>query len=149
MKPNRVRPLALAVILDAGRIFVAEGRDEITDQTFYRPLGGKIELGERSAATVARELREEIGAELTDLHYLGTLENIFTYNGRQGHEIVLLHRAAFVDRGFYTRESVAALEDDGALNFVARWVALDEFRRGRFPLYPDGLLALLEQHGLA
>lgn len=144
MKTGRVRALALAVIIHDDRIFVAEGHDPQTNIIFYRPLGGGIELGEPSRQTVMREINEEIGAELTDLHYLGTLENIFHYNGKLGHEIVLLHRAAFADPAFYERSSVAAY-DDGDLNFIAVWKPLDDFRRGLAPLYPDGLLALIER----
>lgn len=144
MKPGRVRALALAVIVHDDRIFVAEGHDPQTGTTFYRPLGGGIELGETSQQTVVRELREEIGAELCDLRYLGTLENIFHYNGQLGHEIVLLHRAAFTDPAWHQRASVAAY-DDGDLNFIAVWKPLDDFRRGLAPLYPDGLLALIDR----
>ena len=143
MKPGRVRALALAVIIHDDRIFVAEGRDAQTGAVFYRPLGGGIELGELSRQTVVREIAEEIGAELTDLRYLGALENIFTYNGQLGHEIVLLHRASFADASFYARTSVAAY-DDGDLNFIAVWKPLDDFRRSQAMLYPDGLLQLID-----
>lgn len=144
MKPGRVRALALAVIINDDRIFVAEGHDQLSGTTFYRPLGGGIELGEPSQQTVAREIAEEIGAELTDLQYLGTLENIFRYNGQLGHEIVLLHRAAFADPAWYGRDKVAAY-DDGDLNFIAVWKPLDDFRRGLAPLYPEGLLDLIDR----
>lgn len=144
MKPGRVRALALAVIIDNDRIFVAEGHDQQSGGTFYRPLGGGIKLGEPSQQTVAREIAEEIGAELRDLHYLGTLENIFSYNGQLGHEIVLLHRAAFADPAWYGRDKIAAYED-GDLNFIAVWKPLDDFRRGLAALYPDGLLDLIDR----
>lgn len=144
MKPGKVRALALAVIVNRDRIFVALGHDQHSGDTFYRPLGGGIKLGEPSSATVVREIREEIGAELTDLHYLGLLENIFTYNGRLGHEIVLLHRAAFADPAWYARDNVPSY-DDGDLNFIALWKPLDDFRRGLAPLYPIGLLDLIDR----
>lgn len=144
MKPGRVRALALAVIIDRDRIFVAEGHDQISGATFYRPLGGGIELGEPSQQTVVREFAEEIGAALTDLRYLGVLENIFTYNGQLGHEIVLVHRAAFADPAWYERDRIAAYED-GDLNFIAVWKPLYDFRRGLAPLYPEGLLDLIER----
>ena len=54
----------------------------IKDETFYRPIGGRIEFGERGAETVAREIREEINAEVANLVYLGALENIFTYESK-------------------------------------------------------------------
>jgi hypothetical protein len=46
MKPNTVRPIAIAIIRRGERIFVAEGTDDVTEETFYRPLGGLVEFGE-------------------------------------------------------------------------------------------------------
>lgn len=81
MKPGKVRPLAICVFRDGDHILAAQGFDEVKGQTFYRPLGGKIEFGERGAETVVREVMEEIGEVVMDVKYLGTLENIFTYAG--------------------------------------------------------------------
>jgi len=83
MKPQKIRPLAICVFRHEDRILVAEGRDEIKDETFYRPLGGAIEFGEYARDTLVRELREEIGAEIGDLQYLGALENVFAYMGNK------------------------------------------------------------------
>ncbi|MGH2403262.1 MAG: NUDIX domain-containing protein [bacterium] len=81
MKSNTIRPLAICVFRDGENILVAEGTDDIKGETFYRPLGGAIEFGEYARDTLVREMREEIGAEITDLRYLGALENVFTYMG--------------------------------------------------------------------
>lgn len=142
MQKGKVRAIALAVILNQGSIFVFEGYDTLEDQTFYRPLGGTIEFGEHSAQTVTRELREEIGAGLTDLKYLGTVENIFTYNGQMGHEIALVYQAAFADPALYATPEMTGREDSGA-PFKALWKPLADFQPGGPPLYPDGLLDLL------
>lgn len=145
MKPNTIRPLAICVFRHGDRILVAEGRDDIKDQTFYRPLGGAIEFGEFARDTLIRELREEIGAEISDLQYLGALENVFTYMGERGHEIVLVFDGALVDRSFYEKERIAGNED--ALGpLVATWKPLSFFDAGP-PLYPDGLAALLKGAG--
>jgi len=142
MKPQKIRPLAICVFRHEDRILVAEGRDEIKDETFYRPLGGAIEFGEYARDTLVRELREEIGAEIGDLQYLGALENVFTYMGEQGHEIVLVFDGAFVDRAFYRQERIDGNED-GLGAFVAMWKPLSFFEPGP-PLYPDGLIDLLK-----
>jgi 8-oxo-dGTP pyrophosphatase MutT (NUDIX family) len=145
VKPGKVRPLAICVFQHNNRIFVSEGYDEVKRETFYRPLGGRIEFGEYSHQTIVRELREEIGAEVANLRYLGTLENIFTYNGKPGHEIVLVYDGEFVDNSLYEREVVMGNEADedtfGAMKVV--WRSRDFFRRGAAPLYPTGLLELL------
>jgi ADP-ribose pyrophosphatase YjhB (NUDIX family) len=149
MKPGKIRPLAICVFRREDRILVAEGYDKTKRQTFYRPLGGRIEFGERAADTVARELREEIQQDVRDLRYLGTLENIFTYEGLAGHEIVLVYDGVFVDESVYTRAAIEGTEAEDILQplFTAYWKPLAFFRGGAAPLYPDGLLTLLETNG--
>jgi 8-oxo-dGTP pyrophosphatase MutT (NUDIX family) len=144
MKTGKVRPLAICIFRRGDRILAAEGYDSVKGETFYRPLGGRIEFGEYGYQTVARELREEIGAEVKNLRYLGTLENIFIYNGQPGHEIVLVYDGDLVDEALYQCETILGHEagagDDG---FTAVWKTLDFFEQGKAPLYPAGLLELL------
>jgi 8-oxo-dGTP pyrophosphatase MutT (NUDIX family) len=146
MKPGKIRPLAICVFRHRDRIFAAEGYDSLKGETFYRPLGGRIEFGEYGHQTVARELREEMGAEVVNLRYLGALENIFTYNGQPGHEIVLVYDGEFVNRAMYERESVMGFEDDEG-DIKAVWKSLAFFEHGEAPLYPHGLLELLMKVG--
>jgi ADP-ribose pyrophosphatase YjhB (NUDIX family) len=92
---------------------------------------------------VAREIREELGAEIADIRFLGVIENIFTYAGSKGHEIMLFYSARLVEERFYMQESVLGHDDDG--EFVARWVSLDAARRATAePVYPEGLVDLIE-----
>ena len=141
-KKKRIRPLALCVIWRDDSIFVAEGYDEVKQETFYRPLGGAIEFGEYGQQTIGRELQEEIQAAVNQIHYLGTLESIFSYNGQPGHEIALIYEAVFIDPDLYSWEEIDGYEDDELL-FAARWMPLNFFREGKAPLYPAGLLDLL------
>ena len=138
---NQIRPLAICVFSRDGRILAAEGFDPLKQETFYRPLGGGIEFGETGAETVRRELREEIGAEVAEVHYLGALENIFTFNGQPGHEIVLVYDGRLTDESLYTQSEIHG-QDNETLKFVAVWKSLDEFGP-EAPLYPDGLVELL------
>ncbi len=146
MQPNIIRPIAICVFQNNGRILAAEGVDPLKGQVFYRPPGGAIEFGEHSAATIARELSEELGAAVVDLRYLGALENIFTYNGQTGHEIVMVYDGAFADRSLYDRAVVNGVEDSG-LSFRAVWVNLaDCADPAAPPVYPTGLLELLAKN---
>jgi 8-oxo-dGTP pyrophosphatase MutT (NUDIX family) len=142
MKPNVIRPIAICVFCHDGRILAAEGYDPKKGQAFYRPLGGSIEFGEYSAATIERELTEELGATVVDLRYLGALENVFTYDGQTGHEIVMVYDGAFADRSFYERPVINGVEDSG-LAFRAVWVELAGRGPSAPPIYPTGLLELL------
>jgi 8-oxo-dGTP pyrophosphatase MutT (NUDIX family) len=141
-----VRPIALAVIQRKrdGALLVFEGYDPHSEKTFYRPLGGTIEFGEAGIQTVQRELYEETGLRLQDVHYVATVENIFTYNGQTGHEIVLLYRAHLSDAvaQVYEQEEIPVVEDSGQ-RYTARWMPLNRFGPGGPPLYPTGLLELL------
>jgi 8-oxo-dGTP pyrophosphatase MutT (NUDIX family) len=145
VKPGKVRPLAICVFRRGERILAAEGYDSARGETFYRPLGGRIEFGEYSHQTVAREVREEIGAEVKNLRYLGTLENVFTYNGQPGHEIVLVYDGDLVDEALYERETITGHEGGEGVDeaFTAMWKTLDFFKQREAPLYPSGLLELL------
>ena len=142
---NQIRPLAICVFRNRDRILVAEGYDPIKGETFYRPLGGGIEFGERSEEAICRELMEEIGVELMQdtLKYLGAVENIFTFNGSPGHEIVLIYDGALEDSGLYDQAVILGKEANGE-EIRAMWKNLDDFRAGKSTLYPDGLLEMLE-----
>lgn len=143
MKKNKIRPLAICVFRNNDRILVAEGYDPVKKQSFYRPLGGGIEFGEYSEQTIRRELMEEIGAEVRELKYLGTLENVFVFNGRPGHEIVQVYDGVLIDSGLYEQAVIEGNEADVDESFKAVWKSLDEFGEEKSILYPTGLLALL------
>ena len=106
--PERIRALAICIFRRGNDILVIEAVDSVKGETFYRPLGGGIEFGETSAAAAAREVREEVGAEISELRYLGTLENLFIYEGTPGHEIVQVHEGRFVDGAFYAASDARA-----------------------------------------
>lgn len=141
MNGKSVRPLALCVFRKNDSILVGEGHDRVKKETFYRPLGGAIEVGEYARETVVREIREEIGCEIRNVHYLGTIENIFIYEGRPGHEIDLIFEGELADRALYDRQVVEGKEENGKVR--ALWKPIDSFRTGHVRLYPDGLLDLL------
>jgi 8-oxo-dGTP pyrophosphatase MutT (NUDIX family) len=143
-KKKRIRPLSICVFRSRDRILVMEGYDPLKKERFYRPLGGGIEFGESSAETVCRELMEEINVEVDrqSLRYLGMLENIFTYNGEPGHEIVLIYDGALKEPGLYERTVIVGQEADGE-EFRAIWKNIGDFGKGKSILYPTGLLEML------
>lgn len=138
---ERIRPKAVCVCRRGESILVGAGYDAAKVETFYSPPGGGVEFGERAVDAVRRELREELAVEVCDLTLLGVLENIFTYEGQPGHEIVFVFEARFTDAALYEREEFVGVEAGQPL--VARWMPLAQFGPGDPPLYPAGLLALL------
>ncbi len=143
-KKKRVRPLAICVFRHRDRILVMEGYDPLKNERFYRPLGGGIEFGEPSADTICRELMEEINVDVDrqSLKYLGTLENIFIFNGEPGHEIVVVYDGVLKEPGLYERAMIVGQEADGK-EFRAIWKNLNDFGEGKSILYPTGLLEML------
>ncbi len=101
MYKKRPRAIAICIFSYNGRILTAEVYDSVKQEYFYRPIGGSIEYGEYSKAALIREVQEEIGAEIIQQRYIGTIENIFLSNGEQGHEIAFIYDALFTDSSLY------------------------------------------------
>lgn len=147
--PPIVRAIAIGVVRDGERLLVEEGVDASKgNEVFYRPLGGSIEFGETAADTVRREFGEEMGADVEVGRLLGVLENRFVLEGTPGHEIVMVFDTSLLDGSLTQHDEIPCVEERG-IPFVARWMPIAHFRSGAAPLYPDGLLALVEQAGQA
>lgn len=144
MRDGQIRIIVLGIFRHEGRLLVCEGYDPVRGITFYRPLGGGIEFGEYGHQALIREMWEELGAEVTDVRYLGTIENIFTHAGKQGHEIVLLYEARFVDPAFYRPGAFASAQDNGTPITVS-WKPLADFESGAF-LVPGELMEVLRHN---
>jgi len=140
---NQIRVLALGLIQDrqaaaaekGDRIFVSEGYDPVKQKTFYRALGGGVDFGETSLVALQREFQEEIQAELANIRYLGCLENVFTFNGQPGHELIQLYKCDFADPRFYKLDEVIFVEGDRQKK--ALWVESDRFKSGELTLVPE------------
>ena len=141
---DRIRPLAIGIFRRANQIMMFEGYDPLKGETFYRPLGGEIEFGEKAEDALRREILEELGAEITNIRFLGVLENIFVFNGEPGHEIVMVFDGQFTDSSIYRQEELIANEDNG-LPMKVLWLPLSEVSADAAPLYPDGLFEFLQE----
>ncbi|HET7228387.1 MAG TPA: NUDIX hydrolase [Longimicrobium sp.] len=142
MPQPHIRPKAVCVVRRGAEILVCGAVDAVKGETFYGPLGGGIEFCEHAADAVCREMMEELGAELADVRLLGVLENIFTYQGRPGHEIVFVFIGRFADASLYERDELRWTESDGT-EWRAEWLPLGHFAPGGPPLYPTGIVDLL------
>lgn len=134
-----IRPLALAVIDNNKKQFLFhEGFDSVKKEYFYRPLGGGIEFGEAAVETIRREFLEEIRAEVTVLESLGFYENIFEYEGKRGHEFIVIHKAIFADPTLGNKEYFDIVEA-GRVIGKAVWRSLSEIKSQGAKIYPLGI----------
>ncbi|MCL4706721.1 NUDIX hydrolase [bacterium] len=141
MKHSGIRIVAICVFHRNGRILVFAGFDAVKGTHYYRPLGGGVEPGEPSRLAVAREIKEEVLLDVTDLKLLGVLENIFTINGQPKHEIVFVYDGRFVEESVYALPELHGREANGD-PLHATWRALDSFDDNH-RLVPEGLWELL------
>jgi 8-oxo-dGTP pyrophosphatase MutT (NUDIX family) len=141
-KPGEIRVLVLGLIRDGERIFVSEGYDPVKQSIFYRALGGGVEFGESSSLALEREFQEEIQADLTNIRYIGCIENLFIFNGRQGHEIIQLYQCDFADPKFYKLDSLIFSESE-THKHRALWINIDRFKSGELRLVPEAFFNYL------
>ncbi len=134
MEINRIRPLALAIIRKNNKILVQLGYDGKKDQKFYRLPGGGIEFGETGAEALKREFKEEINSTLNNIKFLGVLENIFTFEGKNGHEVVMIYKADLKKKSLYKEKVIKILDNDTA---CAAWEDVEVLKESSF--YPDGV----------
>jgi 8-oxo-dGTP pyrophosphatase MutT (NUDIX family) len=141
MVATQPRVKSICVIRRDDSMLVIHAYDTARGQTFYTPLGGGVEFGERGREAIRREFKEEIGADITDVRFVGVLENLFTLEGRPGHEIVLVYEARLTDASLYKKELFEGRDTGGP--FKAEWKAISSFNAENAPLYPEGLLDLV------
>ena len=115
--------------------------DPSSRRRFHRLLGGSVEPGERSEAAVVREIDEELHATLLEPRLLGVLENVFTYDGELGHEVVFVYAGRLAEGDVVPPEG--GWYDDVGEPMWVEWRRCDEGDSDAPPLYPDGVGKLL------
>ncbi len=141
MYPKKIRVLSLGLIRDGARTFLSLGYDPVKQQKFYRALGGGVDFGESSYDALKREFIEELQAELTNIKYLGCIENLFMFNGQPGHELIQLYQCDFVDPKFYQLEQIEFSEGD--YKKTALWLDIKQCKSGEIPIVPEQFLDYL------
>ena len=139
---RKIRPLALALIKNGkGQMLLHKAYDAFKKETFYRPLGGGIEFHETGKIAVEREIAEELGLKVMVHKLVETFENIFSYEGKPGHEIVMLYETEFQDSKNYDRTEIDFVESGKVIN-KAVWRSVEEIRVEGAKLYPAGIETL-------
>jgi hypothetical protein len=82
-------------------------------------------------------------SQFDEFQHLGVLENLFTLDGQQGHEVVFVFDARLVDESLYRREEVP-FHEAGWSSGDARWFDLKKADEDPARLAPESLLEFLE-----
>ena len=142
MKNIRTLALALALIKnEKNQFFLQEGFDSIKKEKFYRPLGGGIEFGEFGEQALKREFLEEINEEIAVGELLKVFENIFTFEGTAGHEVVLIYSSKFIKQENCNKEF--DINEDGQIVGKAVWKSISKIKEENSILYPLGLESII------
>ena len=137
-----IRPTALAIPLWRDHLLASQHSS--FGETFYRPVGGGIDFGERAEDALHREVREELGLEIEVVERMAVSENIFELNGEPGHQLMFEFIARWPDgREPADLSPIAGVESNGD-PIDARWLPLSEVFAGKYLLYPDGLAGRLQ-----
>ncbi|MBX2856621.1 MAG: NUDIX domain-containing protein [Rhodobacteraceae bacterium] len=137
------RVIVIGVLVHNQRLLAMRVSDPQGRLIGARPLGGGVDFGETSSAALIREFREEIGADVIVSTESAMFENLFQYNGAQKHEIVVARPVRLREAALLEQERFEINEGDGVV-FTAEWFALEDLRLGRPPLFPPGLLDVVE-----
>lgn len=138
-KFKEIRPIVLGLLKRNGKILVSEGYDKVKDQHFYRSIGGGIEFLEKSTDALKREFKEELGVDIKVGEYLGIAENIFTFNGKDGHELILFYEVGLDDKDYKEKYHIV----DGSTETDAVWIDIEDFKSRKLRLYPEEVFEYL------
>lgn len=138
-KFKEIRPVVIGIVRNGNKILVSEGHDNVKNQTFYRCIGGGIEFLEKSQDALKREYKEELGVEIEIIEYLGLAENIFTYQGKNAHEMILFYNVKIKESDLKEKYHIV----DGDFEMNAYWIDIDEFKNKKKILYPEQIFKYL------
>jgi ADP-ribose pyrophosphatase YjhB (NUDIX family) len=129
---SNINVKALGLHWRDGRLLAAEIYDSEGRVAGVRPLGGTVEFGESSQTALKREFLEELGVEVEVLSAPRVIENLYVFEGENGHEIMFVFEIEFVSNDYRHDETITFNESDGTSG-VARWYALEELDRPGSP----------------
>ena len=139
-KFKEIRPVVLGMVKRGNKILVGEGYDKIKNETFYRSIGGGIEFLETSKDALKREFKEELHIDISVGDFLGISENIFTYNGKKAHELILFYNVEIQDEDYKEKYHIV----DNNCETDAVWIDIEKFKNKELKIYPEQVFDYLD-----
>lgn len=97
-------------------------------------MGGHVDFQITAKAAIRREILEEINSDVIDLELAAIIENIFTYQGKPGHEIDYLYTGNLTRADLYEQNPIP-IQEEGDFQ-TAEWIPIEQISSGQIPLYP-------------
>ena len=138
-KFKEIRPIVLGIAKRENKILVSEGYDKVKDEVFYRSIGGGIEFLEDSKEALKREFKEELNIDINVGEFLGIAENIFTYNGKNAHELILFYNVDIKNKDY--KEKYHIVDDNCVTD--AMWIDMNKFKNKELKIYPEQMFKYL------
>ena len=138
-KFKEIRPIVLGIVKKENKILVSKGYDKVKEEVFYRSVGGGIEFLENSKEALKREFKEELNIDISVGKFLGIAENIFTYNGKNAHELILFYNVDIKDKDY--KEKYHIVDDNCETD--AMWIDINKFKNKELKIYPEQMFDYL------
>lgn len=126
---------AIGVFVHDGKTLASKGFDEKKGETFCRGIGGSVHFRETSRDAMKREVREELGCEVENLKLVDVVENIYTLNGEDKHQIIFLYTGDLSNKDLYKQDKIHIIEPHS--EFDAEWIPIDDILNRKIILYPS------------
>jgi 8-oxo-dGTP pyrophosphatase MutT (NUDIX family) len=139
---SRIRIQVLALVRRGDQILVERGHDSVKVETFYRLLGGTVEPGEAETDALHREIREELGTDIEVGPRIADIDNRFTYEGEDWHDLCLVYECTLLDSRLYQIDEWNA-DEPGVCTHHVSWQRVDSLGPDGSILYPEQLIDLL------
>jgi 8-oxo-dGTP pyrophosphatase MutT (NUDIX family) len=107
-----------------------------THETFWTLPGGHAEFGEDSAATLAREMSEEMALEVEVGRLVFVVENFFAYRSRDYHQLLLIHEMSLPAGFSRVRDQTVHEFSEERYRMEFRWFAANEDNLSKIGLLP-------------
>ena len=131
---KEIRVKAMCLIEHKGKLLLCKGHDHVKKETFFCVIGGGVNFGEKAEDAIRREMKEELGCDMENLHFLTVIENVFTYEGERGHEITFLYKGDLSNKDIYKKDFIPLLDQD---DFPAYWIPISDILEEKIIFYPS------------
>ena len=130
--PSRFQLRACALIRSYAHILVHRAVSDL----FWALPGGRVEIYEASAETLAREIEEELGTDASIGPLRFVIENFFELDGRKAHEIGFYYEVELAQPLPFHDTDTVHRSQDGSAPLEFRWALAQETALATLDLKP-------------